>query len=109
MIRVNVIRDRNGLIREFTIQGHAGFGEYGKDIVCSAVSAIAYTALGGLEELTGMAGYTEKPGLMKFKLPQDIPAEKEQTARIILDTMVIGLRQIENSYREYIKVIDEEV
>lgn len=109
MIRVNLIRDQSGLVREFTIYGHAGFSEHGKDIVCSAVSAIAYTALGGLKELTGIVNYTEKSGYMKFKLPTNISVEKEQTARIILDTMVIGLKQIENSYGEYIKVFDGEV
>ena len=27
-----------------TVRGHAGYGEYGKDIVCAAASMLAYTA-----------------------------------------------------------------
>lgn len=109
MIRVNFIRDHSGLIREFSILGHAGFDEPGRDIICSAVSAIAYTALGGMEELVGILNYTEKDGYMKFNLPAGIEKDKEKTVRVILDTMAIGLKQIENDYGEYIEVIDEEV
>ncbi len=109
MISVNFVRDKSGLIRKFTIMGHAGFEEAGRDVICSAVSAIAYTALGGMEELVGILNHTEKDGFMKFYLPVDIEKDKEKTARIILDTMAIGLKQIENSYGEYIEVIEEEV
>jgi len=40
-------------------QGHAGYGRSGKDIVCAAVSALAYTAAGALEELAGIKGTTK--------------------------------------------------
>ncbi|HHV60543.1 MAG TPA: ribosomal-processing cysteine protease Prp [Clostridiaceae bacterium] len=109
MIRVSIKRDKTGLVREFTIRGHSGFDEPGRDIICSAVSAIAYTALGGLQELAGVVNHKERAGYMKFQLPLLDNEEVERTARIILDTMVIGLRQIENTYGSYIKVVDEEV
>ena len=37
-----------------TVRGHAGYGEYGKDIVCAAASALVYALAGSLEE-TGQA------------------------------------------------------
>ena len=40
MISINIVRDSQGFIWEFTVEGHAGFSEQGSDIVCAAVSAI---------------------------------------------------------------------
>jgi uncharacterized protein len=109
MIQVIIIRDNEGVIREFSVNGHAGFAESGSDIVCAAVSAVAYTAVGALEELVGIRRYEEKEGYMKFSLPLDISREKFETAGIILETAAIGFKQIEMQYGEYVEVSDEEV
>ncbi len=109
MITINISRDAEGYIREFTIKGHADYAEYGKDIVCAAVSAIAYTAVGALDELAGVGDYSEKSGYMKCTVPQNMEQEKRKIAGIILEAACIGFKQIENSYGDYVKVFDEEV
>lgn len=109
MITIKISRDSEGYIREFTIKGHAGFDEYGKDIVCAAVSAIAYTAAGALNELAGVGNYSEKSGYMNCSVPKDMEQEKRKVAGIILETACIGFKQIENSYGDYVEVLDEEV
>lgn len=109
MINVAIVRDKEGFIWEFTIKGHAGYGKYGSDIVCAAVSAIAYTALGALEELAGIKNYTERDGYLKCSLPVNIAGDARYRAGIILDAMVIGLKQIEYSYDKFVTVVDEEV
>ena len=109
MIHVSVIRDKDGFIWQFGIKGHAGYSEYGRDIVCAAVSAVAYTALGALEEFAGIRNYTERNGLMECSIPADIPENKKLIVRIILETMVIGLKQIEFKYKDYMTILDEEV
>ena len=38
MIRINVNKENNQ-IKKITLEGHANYDEYGKDIVCAAVSA----------------------------------------------------------------------
>ena len=38
MIRINVDKENNQ-IKKITLEGHANYDEYGKDIVCAAVSA----------------------------------------------------------------------
>lgn len=43
MITISPILEGNRL--NLSIQGHAGYAEAGKDIVCAAVSAITYTLL----------------------------------------------------------------
>lgn len=110
MIKVSIARDSTGFIRCITIKGHAGYGRYGEDIVCAAVSVTAYTAAGALQDLAGIEGcYVEKDGYMRISVPGDISGEQKQTARIILETASIGLKQIEMEYGDYVSVTDEEV
>ena len=40
MIKVQIKRN-NKYITQIKIKGHAQFGEYGKDLVCAGVSAVA--------------------------------------------------------------------
>ncbi len=104
------MRDGSGYIRGFDVKGHAGYAEHGSDIVCSAASVTAYTAAGALEGLAGIKGcYSEESGLFVLNLPEGIPSEQSQTARIILETAAIGFRQIENSYRKFLSVAEKEV
>jgi len=109
MIKIKVIRNDACLVRGFTVSGHAGFAESGKDIVCAAISALAYTAAGALLELIGIDGYKEKHGYMKCVIPEDIPEDKKKKAEIILETIIVGFKQIEGSYARYVSVLDEEV
>jgi len=109
MINIRLVRDKDGFIWNFAIQGHAGYGRKGSDIVCSAVSAVAYTALGALEELAGISNYSEEDGFMRCTIPADVDNEAKYKIRIILETMAIGLKQIEQAYKRYVSVVDEEV
>jgi len=110
MINVNIVRNNTGFIRQISVGGHAGFNEYGKDIICAAVSAIAFTAAGALGELAGINNcYRIKDGYMMISVPQNIKGEHKHTAKIILETAAIGLKQIEHEYGDYITVVDEEV
>ncbi|MSE22463.1 ribosomal-processing cysteine protease Prp, partial [Lactobacillus parabuchneri] len=42
------IKHYRGHVSGFTITGHADAGEYGQDIVCSAVSVLSITTVNGL-------------------------------------------------------------
>ena len=108
---INVVFSKNSLgdILGFEIKGHAGYSESGSDIVCAGVSAIAYTALGALDEMVKVNDFIEKNGKLKFNLPITINDEQSYIAQIILKTMYIGLLQIEEQYGEYITVKNREV
>ncbi len=47
MIRIHVIRE-NDEIKQITLKGHANYDEYGKDIVCAAVSATFLCTVNGI-------------------------------------------------------------
>ena len=109
MINISIVTDKSGFVWGFEINGHAGYDEYGKDIVCAAVSALAYTAVGAISEMTKIVSYSQKDGYMKCTVPNNISGDAKNTVKIILDTIVIGFRQIELSYKGYVKVIIKEV
>jgi uncharacterized protein len=109
MIHINIVRDNKGFIWEFTVKGHAGAGKLGKDIVCAAISAVAFTALGALDELTGIKNYFESDGFIRCTIPTDVEENKANVVKIILETMAIGFKQIENEYKKFVRVLDEEV
>lgn len=47
MIRVQVIKKHNNL-KKITLKGHANYEEFGKDIVCAAVSATFLCTVNGI-------------------------------------------------------------
>lgn len=109
-ISIEINRDKEGFIWQFTVKGHAGFDKLGKDIVCAAVSVTAYTAVGALEELAGLKDfYSIKDGYMLCSIPDNLSAESKEVVSVIMKTTVIGFKQIELSYRKYVSVLDEEV
>lgn len=110
MITVVLFKYPDGTVGAIDISGHAGYAEEGHDIICSAVSAIAYTAAGSLEELAGLKRcYSENDGHMTIRLPREMTKQQKSTSRIILDAAVIGFWQLELSYGEYVMVVEEEV
>lgn len=110
MINVNIGKDLAGNFKRFVVKGHAGFAEEGSDIVCSAVSAIAFTAVGAIEELIGLKGFfKEKNGFMSWKLDMELSSELRHDTNIIMAAAEIGFKQIEYAYPDYVKVMDEEV
>ena len=56
MIKVQIKRN-NKYITQIKIKGHAQFGEYGKDLVCAGVSAVA----------TGICNALAKKGFLEEK------------------------------------------
>ena len=110
MIRIEVSRDNEGFIWQFSVKGHARFDKFGKDIVCAAVSVTAFNAIGALKELAELKNfYSEKDGFMLCSIPLDLSLDKKEIVKVILDTTVIGFKQIELSYRKNVSVLDEEV
>lgn len=110
MIHVNIVRDNSGFIWQFSVKGHAGYAKHGRDIICAAASVTAYTAVGALGDLAGIKNcHTEKDGYMFCSIPSGVSEEQKQIVRIILETTVIGFKQIELQYPDFLSVVDEEV
>lgn len=106
MIEVLIKRDAQGKIVYCEITGHAGYSEYGKDIVCAAVSAIAQTALRGVKELTrAKIEESVRPGNFVLKV---ISVSLDDRVKLdsILETMILGLKDIAGQYGRYVRIVD---
>lgn len=93
----------------FKIKGHAGFDEEGEDIVCSAISMISQTTLIGILEVLKIdVEYCIEDGFLNLSLEKKSMDEIEES-QVLLQTMLLGLKNIEITYGDYINVIVEEV
>jgi uncharacterized protein YsxB (DUF464 family) len=98
-----------GKILGFKIDGHARFAKKGHDIVCAAVSAVAQTAILGLDEfLSGDDFFVSiKEGNLEWFLQDKPGISNSRDAQIILKTLYLGIEAIEREYAAYVKLIRE--
>lgn len=107
MTEVKVRRAPDGSIAEIRVSGHAGFADFGEDIVCAAVSALVVTALIGLKKVA-MHPHEGKAssGLMYCKVKPGGTPESATKAQAILETTVLGLRDIAKDYHQFVRVTE---
>ncbi len=107
MIYVTVERlsPSDSRIKAFVIKGHADFDVRGKDIVCSAVSAITVGTVNSVEALTGLIPVSEmQRGLLDVSMPHAADPEQDSKAQLLLESMVVMLQTIEDTYSDYITI-----
>nr|DAZ09396.1 MAG TPA: YsxB-like protein [Caudoviricetes sp.] len=82
------------------ISGHAGYAEYGKDIVCAGVTALTQTLIQSIENLTDdEIEYRISPG--KVEVEYGNLSEKSKT---LVDSFFVGICLIAEEFPEYVKV-----
>lgn len=108
MIKVFLTRNPQGKIIAFSVQGHAGFAPHGQDIVCSAVSAIAHTAVYGMDRVAGVKPQVQvREGFLECKVPEyELSPEEMGKIELILETMLVGLQEIQKNYSNCILIKD---
>ncbi len=104
MISVNIeYRDED--IVSFTVEGHAGYAKSGSDIYCAGVSAVAQTTILGLLNLMEQTPrYIVEKGYLLCELPDQLSTPDKERARVILNTMEIGLKAMKDAYGEHLKI-----
>ena len=109
MIQVTVFRNSNGDYRGFHVAGHAGYAEFGYDIICAAVSVLTINTVNAIERFTEDAftvDSDEELAEIDFRFTGTVSKESE----LLMDTMVLGLQGLEDdNNEEYIDFIFEEV
>lgn len=93
-------------LRAFSISGHAGYADAGKDIVCASVtSAVQLTANAITEQFGERAAVTVEENQISLLLPSD--AGKE--AALLLEALLEHLRILAEDYKNTIQIIVSEV
>lgn len=104
MIRVVIERcAEDGRITAFTVSGHAEYAKPGKDIVCAGVSAVTVGTVNSVEALTGVQLPNEmRHGLLRVEVPDDMEQEISTKVQWLLESMVVMLNSIRETYGKYI-------
>lgn len=100
MIKAEIF-SQDGKIIGFSIKGHAGFAPKDQDVYCAGVSTLTQSVWLCLEEhLHRKFDGEEADGklILKLKEPPD------ELTEAVFQTMLIGLREIENLVPKAIKI-----
>lgn len=107
MIQVTLF-EVDGVLTGYEVTGHAGYAEHGSDIVCAAISMLAYTTLRSLHDVAGREdvrySVDEDTGNMHVML-----SGVDEKSRVILETLQVGVESTIEMYSDYIRLTKEEV
>lgn len=105
MIQAWIYREADR-ISGFKLTGHAGAGEYGKDIVCAAVSVLAINTVNSIEQIASVMPLVDSDddngGFLSVNVPESKDREAEQKAQVLLASFELGLRDISKTYDKYL-------
>ena len=107
MVKAVFYKRSDGTYKGFSIKGHAGFANAGKDIVCSAVSVLAINTINSIEKFTENKYELNqgKSGLLEFKFS----SVSDDKGQLLLDSLVLGITAIEKEYGgKYLQVTFKE-
>ena len=98
MIKVQ-INKKNNIIESIKCHGHAGYADYGKDIVCSSFSTMIITTINGILEIDKDAiSYTDTNDL------EIINIKKDNIPNSLLNTLVNIIYELKENYDKIINI-----
>lgn len=106
MIRISILQDPIGKFQRIRIEGHADYAEHGKDIVCAAVSGISIGMINAIEELLEVRLVTDSvhAGELDVQVPSIRSAEVESKVQLLLEAMIVALRNVADEYPQFVKM-----
>ena len=80
-----------------TVDGHAGYAEQGKDIICSAVSVLTFNLIKSIESLTKdkIRYQADNPGHINIEFEN-----LSEQSKLLVDSFFIGISDIVSTYGE---------
>ena len=103
MIKVSVTK-KNQQIQEVSIQGHAMYDDFGKDIVCAAVSSCVITTVNGILEI-------DKDWILAKQDSKGVLIQVQNSNGVcqkLLTNMISLLEELHDQYPKNLKIISKE-
>ena len=94
-------------ITGFSISGHSGYAEAGKDIVCAAISAIVTMAEATINDVCGAKAKVrvkEEDARVTLTLPAS--CDEEESVQAVLAGMMLTLCGMRDDYPDFIEVLE---
>ena len=103
---IEAVLDRQNL--RLTMDGHAGGGEKGHDLVCAAATALAYTLAGNVAKLCAEdKRHVRRPVLVLEEGHAEIACDAvhgmQAVAELVFDSVCMGFELLAQRYPENIK------
>ena len=98
-------------IEGFTVKGHSGYADEGRDIVCAAVtSAVRLTecAVNDVLGLEASVKVRERDAAVTLRLPGGLGQTNESTCQALLTGLMVYFTQLREEYPDNILVVEEE-
>lgn len=102
MIRADFLILPDGRMLGFRLNGHAGWGEEGTDIVCAAVSSAAYLTVNTVTDVLSVTPLALRAGEGDMLLR--LEERDEPACRTVLQGLKLHLCGLEEQYPSHIKV-----
>ena len=94
-------------ITGFSVSGHSGYAEEGKDIVCAAISAIVTMAEATINDVCGAkAKVRVKNEDARVTLMLPTSCDEEDSVQAVLAGMMLTLCSMRDDYPDYIEVLE---
>lgn len=105
-----VFNKKDKYLVSYNIKGHAYYGESGTDIVCSAVSALAYTFANGITDVLKVDAEINilEDGFLNLDLSK-LDCENIEKCQVLMETFLLGIESLKVNYSDYIRLKVEEV
>lgn len=119
-----IVRDNNNNVIKYYGHGHTNYAEHGEDIVCASISAVSQqTALGIINvlKIPVHVAVNEEDGFLFIDITKKhenssmssdeyshLISQNRDKLDVLMETMVVMLREIEKQYPEYLKIIEKE-
>ena len=101
MIKVKLVKNNNN-IKNVVIKGHALYDDFGKDIVCAAVSSAVITSVNACLSIDNNSlSYSDDDGFDIKVIKHDFVTTK------IIENLVSNLYELERAYPKYIQIKEE--
>ena len=101
MIKVRISK-KNNIIDKIECIGHAGYADYGKDIVCASFSTMVITTINSIVNIDEDAiSYTDSNNLKIVNI------KKDNITNSLLNTLVELMYELRDSYDKNIDIKEE--
>ena len=87
--------------KKIIVSGHAGYDDYGKDIVCASVSSIVITSINACIEIDNESiYYVDTENKIEIDILKD-----DQVINKVINNMILMLESLEKDYPKNIKIL----
>lgn len=100
MIQFDILQQGHSVVG-FRVQGHSGYAETGNDIVCAAVSVLAYNAINSCERFANVSLEVRDHG---DNLTCRLPMQPSESVRLLINSLFYGVEQVAEQYPEFVRI-----